>query len=1030
MAKIDFAPEIQFTPDIQFTPERPTTIGGALKEHPFIAPGAATRAGIRAAFGGESPIEAAQNALFQPEKIPTFQQQALERFAPKTRSVLLNFLGGLPASTAGLAADIVTDPVNLALIAATGGIARIPVGAGRTVGQAIGAVGRAPFGRGFIAAARAGFRNPTPIVSKAAGAVKQVLPKRTAQVVDDTIRTPDALSKITNIVNAQQQMQTVGTALPKGLKVQTQLVDRFAPIRHFQNMAEKVSGKSIQFDQRPFEAARLFAGIGGKIKNRVEILGDIIRPQRGHLQQLKELMTAQRLLERANRGFRNPRGISRKTVQKSLVQLRNQLGDDSFNALRGTASRIRRELFDFLLQETKDSGVISQEAFNVIRAKNQFYVPFDVLDFMSKNLDRLPVGTKSFNSATQSIIKPIKGTIRDIADPIDAMIRKVFNVVNTNERNKVAQKLINLRKFDSRVAEWIKPLKSGQKPAAGFERFSAFFDGIKRDFSIPQNVAEAVKGLSTENMDFITRFATLGSRALRAGATQLNLPFTVPNVIRDFQTAKLVSKVGFNLRDWVKGFASVLKKDNMFKLYNESGAGFSGFFTRFRRTTPTGVRELAPSLSRKVITGLNPFKWITKIAETSELSTRVGVFQRGLRKGLRVPEAAFNSRNATIDFAKMGTKMKLANMWVPFLNARLQGTLNVFKAVKQNPTRTAWLASSMVAAPLAATYVWNTKFFPDVWDDISQFEKDRNFIFIFGRDKDEDKKWLNVAKIPKGDFGRLFGNPLENFLEWMRGTQQKDFQELALETLSDLSPVGFEREGKFSAGVLASGLLPPPAKAVAETVTGVNLFTGRPIVPRRLEGVSPREEFTTKTPKLLVKLGQATGVSPLKLQNALGTLFGGLGRELPALVSGEFGRGLGVPRRFAGAFGGGATEELFDIADEVSRASRDKKVIAKRNALRILEQVQKLPVEQRQDFLRTEFVGKLDDFRAFMDLIRKDTGDEPIDRFVRALPTEARAKYLLQVIQRFDTQDQKIQFLLDMRRKKILSDSVIRELAK
>ena len=958
----------------------------------------------------------------------TIKQVAEKAFPTPTRRGLGTFGFPLTTTAGQLPSQIAQGGIELL------GFSLRPtvIAGGKILGAAGGVLAKTPAGQRFIQKQLPilgkRFISPTPIVSKAAAVTKQPLPKTTAQVVDTTIRTPDALSKIQNIINAQQKLGQAGIPTPKGLKIQTQLVDRFAPIRHFQQMAEKVAGKPVQLDQEPFQAARLFSGIGGKIKNRMELFQSIIEPQRGHIQQLKELMTAQRLLERANRGFKNPQGISKKTIQKSLVQLRNQLGDDSFNALRGTASRIRRELFDFLLQESKDAGVISQEVLIAIRAKNQFYVPFDVLDFMSKNLERLPIGTRSFDVATQNIIKPIKGTVRDIADPIDAMIRKVFNVINVNERNKVAQKLINLRKLDPKVGEWITPLKAGRKPAPGFERFSAFFDGVKKDFSIPADVAEAVKGLSAENIDFITRFATIGSRALRAGATQFNLAFSVPNVIRDFQTAKLVSKVGFNLRDWVKGFASVLRKDKVFKLYNESGAGFSGFFTRFRRTTPQTAGELVPSISRKVLTNLNPLKWIARIAETSELSTRVGVFQRGLRKGLTVPQAAFNSRNATIDFAKMGTKMKLANLWIPFLNARLQGTLNVFKAVKQNPGRTAWLASSMVAAPLTATYVWNTKFYPDVWDDISQFEKDRNFILIYGRDKDEEGKWLNVAKIPKGDFGRLFGNPLENFLEWMRGTQQKDFGELVLETLSDLSPVGFEREGKFSPGVLAGCLLPPPAKAAVESVTGVNLFTGRQIVPRRFEGVSPRQEFTAKTPKLLVKLGQVTGISPLKLQNALGTLFGGLGREIPRLVSGEFGRGLGVPKRFAGAFGGGATEELFDIADEVSRESRDKGVIARRNALRILEQVQKLSTESRRDFLREELKDK-ETIRAFAGLVGR--GDEqPIDRFVRALPIDARARYLLQVIQKFDTQDQKILFLLDMRKKKILSDSVIRELAK
>ena len=42
----------------------------------------------------------------------------------------------------------------------------------------------------------------------------------------------------------------------------------------------------------------------------------------------------------------------------------------------------------------------------------------------------------------------------------------------------------------------------------------------------------------------------------------------------------------------------------------------------------------------------------SSVGEVYELTTRVGVYKRGLRKGLSEPQAAFNSRNASIDFAR------------------------------------------------------------------------------------------------------------------------------------------------------------------------------------------------------------------------------------------------------------------------------------------------------------------------------------------------------------------------------------------
>lgn len=80
----------------------------------FERPGAAVRAGIRGLKpGGETPVQAFSRASVTPENEPTFQQQFLETGVPQTESVLVNFLGGLPASTLGLAVDMATNPADL-----------------------------------------------------------------------------------------------------------------------------------------------------------------------------------------------------------------------------------------------------------------------------------------------------------------------------------------------------------------------------------------------------------------------------------------------------------------------------------------------------------------------------------------------------------------------------------------------------------------------------------------------------------------------------------------------------------------------------------------------------------------------------------------------------------------------------------------------------------------------------------------------------------------------------------------------------
>ncbi len=93
----------------------------------FERPGAA----IRSAIQGKGYVAGALN----PTNVPKFQEQILETYYKK----LPNFpgktvLGNIP-SALGMAADIVTEPANLL----TGLAPKIPLGAGRTLGQVISA---------------------------------------------------------------------------------------------------------------------------------------------------------------------------------------------------------------------------------------------------------------------------------------------------------------------------------------------------------------------------------------------------------------------------------------------------------------------------------------------------------------------------------------------------------------------------------------------------------------------------------------------------------------------------------------------------------------------------------------------------------------------------------------------------------------------------------------------------------------------------------------------------------------------------
>jgi hypothetical protein len=810
------------------------------------------------------------------------------------------------------------------------------------------------------------------------------------------------------------------------LKVRTELFDRFAPIK---DLAKKAKGLTEADD--PYVAARLYAGHAGKVENRLDDLRSILKPARdeGILDAMRDYALIERHEELAQRipGYKLPKGETLQAAQTRKVAIEQQLGPQRMARVNALNDQLRA-FNNAILAEAKNGGLISDAGYNAILANNQKYTPLQRLAFVADEIDNLPRGSQTFNVRGQDLVKHIQGSEKDILDPHQAIVRNVYKAISLIERNRVAQKVANLSsrpEFNGVVI----PLKNAQaKVPVGMDKFSVLRGGVKQEYAVPKEVAAAMKGLNDKDIDLVTRMASKSAAALRAGATSLNLAFIPSNVVRDFQTATVASSVGFTPADWLRGFASAIRRDADFRTFRESGGSFSGYFEG-NRSLPQTVGRLTESTGKRIArTVLNPIELLRVGAEAVELAPRIGVYKRAVRKGLSQEGAGYASRNATVDFARAGTSMKVFNMWVPFLNARMQGTLNLGAALARDPKSSALKLSAVVGLPLLYTYAHNQQF-PEIWDDIAQFEKDNNFIIIYGDQRDEDGNPTQVVKMPKGDVGQTFANPVENFMEYLKGKDSKSFGRLMTEITSNVSPVDFEREGKFDPGMAASSLLPPTVKATMEGYTNKNFYTGRPIVPPKLEDASPKNQYRNDTPKWAVKAGAAAerivegGVSPLKIMNAVGTQFGGVGRQ----IADPKNAGKAISKRFVGARGGQQESRMFDTLREYQTESADNRVDIDRKAGALLAEFDQMPQEQRAArFQQMVQSGEMTDDLAdeLVDQITaKAEGLTPVERTLRRSPLDARAKFVIQELNRAP-QEQRGELFQRWVEKKIITDRV------
>ncbi|MGH7470112.1 MAG: LPD38 domain-containing protein [Longimicrobiales bacterium] len=110
----------------------------------------------------------------------------------------------------------------------------------------------------------------------------------------------------------------------------------------------------------------------------------------------------------------------------------------------------------------------------------------------------------------------------------------------------------------------------------------------------------------------------------------------------------------------------------------------------------------------------------------------------------------------------------------------------------------------------------------------------------------------------------------------------------------------FDRLVKETLGQQAEHLFPVPTflSPLIDSYANYSRFLDRPIVPRGLEDVDPREQYASSTSEVSKGLGRMLGVSPAKIDNVLFSYTGGLGRLATQGID-LAGEGVGVRERGA-----------------------------------------------------------------------------------------------------------------------------------
>lgn len=420
-------------------------------------------------------------------------------------------------------------------------------------------------------------------------------------------------------------------------------------------------------------------------------------------------------------------------------------------------------------------------------------------------------------------------------------------------------------------------IKSKQMPYGNV--ISYYENGVKKYIEVHKDLYQALNGIDPITMPlFVELFTTLPEKLLRMGTTQYNPAFAIyRNPIRDSLEASINTGVGFKpIISTLVGAYHAATKDEVFRNWRASGGSFEGFFQIEENSKNNPYQEILGKvknlkpLSLEGITKLAayPFKAIEKIGSIMEAGTRVEIYNLAKKHGMSDEEAALLSRGSTLDFSRGGDYAKNINKFSAFFNAGMQGTLVMAEAMKKHPVRTAANIIKYITIPSILNSAYYLYAAPD--DERKEFLNLPNWRKTMFWNVKVAGHWFMIPK--PFAYGITFGSIPQAILESSETNKDLDWKKQAKAVIDAVNPFG----DFFSQ-------MPKAIKTAVEWYSNKDFFTGRNIVPAYLETVEDAEQYDDRTSEAAKKIGQMTGLSPMKLEHAAVSIGGGIVKDFLAL---------------------------------------------------------------------------------------------------------------------------------------------------
>ncbi|MGY4294606.1 polyhydroxyalkanoate synthesis regulator phasin [Bradyrhizobium sp. i1.4.4] len=595
-----------------------------------------------------------------------------------------------------------------------------------------------------------------------------------------------------------------------------------------------------------------------------------------------------------------------------------------------------------LLRKAYDGGLIPAELYGKLGTE-EFYVPF------MRDMSDKPLASSGFASSPEGpgmtqVVKRMRGSSRDIKDPIESIMMQTFLVNRTLQHNDVIRSFVSLaeqaklaggkyvervpaqeaRQYTFDLADAVERLAKkhgvdaddtafitgaltdvfGEDPIIGSffkmeptgkrgEPIVFYKEGgelraarfISEAEGLP--LYELVTALPAKMTDLFSEVIAASSSLVRTGIVT-NPTFALSNYIRDqFATALLRSDY-VPILSGARGVYGEFTQSEAARLYGVAGGVSPGSsIAPVERAIEADINALAKK--GYLVNRVTTFKGAMELASFTEAGTRNSVFGKvfeakklqGLSDYEAMVEAAFQATDL-LDFSRHGSRTEAVRRYVPFINAHLQGLDKAYRTMVQpvlDRIHGDQVLSTDTPAFRNALASWGKVF--GAGGVLGAGWAALNASSEAYRDASPQLKGTHLV-IPVGGKVLLVPKPFELSLGFTAG-------EYAYQRFAQDDPRAANQFVQAAWDVLAP---PNPLTDIPiirtpiELATGKSLFTGRDIVPDTIARRTPAEQYTDRTSAFAKYIGRAIGVSPIKVDYAVGAAFGTWGRDAMALSQG------------------------------------------------------------------------------------------------------------------------------------------------